>query len=124
MDPKVLKTEADYDAALAIVDTLMSAAPGSPAGDRLELWSLLVDEYERRHHPIEPPGPLSAIRFRMDQQGLTQDDLVPFIGSKSKVSEVLSGQRGLSLAMIRRLHKGLGIPYEVLIQDTGQTLTA
>lgn len=124
MKPKVLKSEAEYDEALAIIDTLMSAKPGSPEGELLELWVVLVEEYERRHYPIELPDPVDAIRFRMEQADLTPGDLVPFIGSKSKVSEVLSGRRGLSLAMIRRLHAGLGIPYDVLIQDVGRKVTA
>jgi HTH-type transcriptional regulator/antitoxin HigA len=81
----------------------------------VELWAWLIEAYENERHPIEPPTPLEAIRFRMEQQGLEPKDLVPFIGSRSKVSEVLSGKRSLSLRMIRALHSKLGIPAEVLI---------
>ena len=93
----------------------MSAEPGTPEMEELELWVHLIQVYEDEKYPIAPPDPLAAIRFRMEQQGLTPSDLVPYLGSKSRVSEVLSGKRTLSLAMIRRLHEGLGIPADVLI---------
>jgi HTH-type transcriptional regulator / antitoxin HigA len=118
MTPRLVKTEADYEAALARVDELMSARVGTPEADELDLWVHLVEEYENRHHPMPPPDPVEAIRFRMDQQGLKPADLVPLIGSRSKVSEVLSRKRPLSLAMIRRLHADLGIPAEVLLQGS------
>jgi HTH-type transcriptional regulator / antitoxin HigA len=95
----------------------MSAQPGTPAFIELELWVHLVEVYEEEKYPIEPPTPVEAIRFRMEQQGLTPSDLVPYVGSKGRVSEVLSGKRTLSLAMIRRLHEGLGIPADVLIAE-------
>ncbi len=115
MKPKLIKSEAEYEAALAHVDTLMSASPGSPEADELELWVHIVEAYEDANHPIDLPDPVDAIRFRMEQQGLKPTDLVPYIGNKSKVSEVLGGKRKLSLAMIRNLHKGLGIPADVLL---------
>ena len=117
MKAKILKTEADYDAALERVEALMDAKPGSPKADELELWALLVEAYEREHHPIDPPDPVEAIKFRMDQLGLQQKDLTRFIPAKSKVSEVLNRKRNLSLPMIRALNKHLGIPAEVLVRE-------
>ncbi len=116
MKPKVIKTEAQYRAALARIDQLMEARPRTPAGDELELLSLLVYVYEEKVFPIEKPDPIEAIRFRMEQQGLRPADLVPLIGSRSKVSEILSGRRNLSLKMIRCLVKGLGISADVLVR--------
>ncbi len=124
MKPKVLKTEADYQAALAKVETLMNAKPGSPAEADLELWSLLVESYEREHHPIDAPDPVEAIRFRMEQQGLQPVDLVRYFNSKSRVSEVLGRKRPLTLAMIRALSAGLRIPAEVLIREPRKTRSA
>jgi HTH-type transcriptional regulator/antitoxin HigA len=115
--PRLLRNEVEHEEALVYVDTLMSAQPDTPEMEELQLWVHLIQVYEDEHYPIEPPSPVAAIRFRMDQQGLTPSDLVPYIGSKSRVSEVLSGKRTLSLAMIRRLHEGLGIPAEVLIAE-------
>lgn len=124
MKPKVLKNEADYQAALAHLETLMDAPAGSPEEEDLELFSVLIEQYERDHFPIDLPDPIDAILFRMEQQGLTRKDLVPYIGSQSKVSEVLNRKRPLSLAMIRALHAGLGIPAEVLLQVPGKQLEA
>jgi len=115
MEPKIIKTEADYESALIKVEGLMSAKEGTPEADELELWSLIVEEYEDRVYPIDPPDPIDAIKFRMDQMGLTPSDLTKYLGSKSRVSEVLNRKRPLSLAMIRKLHEGLGIPADVLI---------
>ncbi|MBN2393127.1 MAG: ImmA/IrrE family metallo-endopeptidase [Anaerolineae bacterium] len=120
MEPRVLKTEADYEAALAYVETLMDAAPGSAEETRLEVFALLIDAYEQAHYPIDLPDPVEAIKFRMEQQGLQQKDLAPYLGSQSKVSEVLNHKRPLSLTMIRALHEGLGIPAEVLLQTSNQ----
>lgn len=117
MQAKLIKTETEYDLALSRIDELMGALPDTSDGDELELLVTLVELYEEKKYPIDLPDAVSAIRFRMEQQGLRQKDLVPFIGSKSKVSEVLSGQRPLSLSMMRRLHAGLGIPVEVLLQE-------
>lgn len=124
MNPKLIKSEAEHAAALARIDALWSARPGTPEGEELELWVHLVEAYEEAHHAIPLPDPVAAIRFRMEQQGLKPADLVPYIGSKSKVSEVLNGRRPLSLTMIRNLHAGLGIPAEVLLQRPGQALSA
>ena len=122
MKPKVIKTRADYQAALAYLETLMDAQPGTPQEEELELFAVLLDNYEREHFPIGLPDPVEAIKFRMEQQGLTRKDLEPFIGSQSKVSEVLNRKRPLSVAMIRALHTGLDIPAEVLLQEPGQRL--
>lgn len=115
---KVIKTDADYEAALAEIDRLLDneIAVGSPEADKVELLTLLVREYESSHYPIGVPDPIEAIKFRMEQQNLSHRDLVPFIGSRSKVSEVLSGRRPLTLSMMRALHSGLGIPANVLLQ--------
>ena len=117
MEPRVIKTETDHTTALREIETLVvrDPKPGSPDGDRLELLATLVEHYERVHFPIDLPDPISAIRFRMEQQGLSQSDLVPFLGSRARASEILSGKRPLSLAMIRSLRDGLGIPASALI---------
>lgn len=117
MNIKLIRTDDDLAAALARVDQLWGAATGTPEGDELEIWALLIEKYEDEHHPMPPSDPIEAIRFRMEQQGLTQRDLEPFIGSSGRVSEVLNRKRKLSLAMIKRLHEGLHIPYESLLSD-------
>ncbi len=124
MKVKVLKNEADYEAALAEIETIMDSA--QPNVDQLELLALLVRDYEDKHYPVDLPDPVEAIRFRMEQMGLTRKDLEQYIGSKSKVSEVLNGKRRLSLSMIHALHQGLGIPAEVLLgkQDTAELVKA
>jgi len=119
---KLLKNDQDYQAALARLDALMDADPGSLEEEELALLSYLVDKYEAEHFPIELPDPVEAIKFRMEQQDLTRKDLIPYIGSQSKVSEVLNRKRPLSLSMMRALHEGLGIPAEVLLQEPGKTL--
>jgi HTH-type transcriptional regulator/antitoxin HigA len=124
MEPKVIKTEAEYEAALAHVAELMEAGPGSPEEEELELFALLVEQYERENFPIAPPDPVEAILFRMEQEGLSRKDLAVYIGSPSRVSEVLSRKRSLSLSMIRALHKGLGIPAEVLVQESRKPAAA
>ncbi len=113
---KLIKTEEDYKAALKLADELFDAKADTPEGDKLELIVTLIEIYEKEHFPIDNPTPIEAIKFRMDQMGLLPKDLVPFIGNKSKVSEILSGKRTLSLNMIRQLASGLNIPVEVLIQ--------
>jgi len=120
MKPKVLKTQKEYEEALAHLETLMDAEPGTPEEDELELFALLIEEYEDEHFPIGLPDPIEAIKFRMEQEDLTRKDLIPYIGSASKVSEVLNRKRPLSLNMIRKLHDGLGIPAEVLMQEPGK----
>jgi HTH-type transcriptional regulator/antitoxin HigA len=117
MTPKIIKTEEEHKAALRHVETLMDAEPDSQAESDLELWVLLIDQYEEEQYPIEAPDPIEAIKFRMDQMGLTQKDLVKFIPAKSKVSEVMNRKRGLSLSMIRAFHSGLGIPTDVLVKE-------
>jgi HTH-type transcriptional regulator/antitoxin HigA len=120
MEIKIIKNRKEYNNALAELDKLMDLDPDkdTPEGDKLKLLSLVLGEYEEREFPIELPHPIEAIKFRMEQQGLKRKDLIPYIGSKSKVSEVLSGKRPLSLKMIRALHENLGISFEVLMQDT------
>jgi HTH-type transcriptional regulator/antitoxin HigA len=118
MKAKVIKTKQEYEAALGRIEKLMDKAQRPEEVDELELLALLVEAYEDEHHTIGLPSPVDAIRFRMEQAGLRQRDLVSFIGSRSKVSEVLSGARPLSLRMIRALHEGLGIPSDVLLQET------
>jgi HTH-type transcriptional regulator/antitoxin HigA len=115
MKAKVIKTESEYAAALARIEKLMDARCDTPQGDELELLSLLVHDYEEKVFPLDQPDPVAAIRFRMEQQGLEPKDLVPLLGSRSRVSEVLSGRRNLSLKMIRNLVSRLGIPAEVLL---------
>ncbi|MGG9999274.1 hypothetical protein ACQU0X_04240 [Pseudovibrio ascidiaceicola] len=111
-----IRTEADYDSALERIEVLMDeASDDDRSQDELEVLCTLVEAYEAKHHPIDLPDPIDAIKFRMEQEGLSQKDLEPFIGSRSKVSEVLSRKRSLTLAMIRALNKHLGIPAEVLI---------
>ena len=117
MNIQPVKTEADYDSALAQIDKLWGAEPDSPKGDLLDVLMTLVEAYEAGHHPIDPPDPVDAIKFRMEQQGLSRNDLVPILGSRSRVSEVLNRKRTLSLAMIRNLHKQLHIPLESLVRN-------
>jgi HTH-type transcriptional regulator / antitoxin HigA len=124
MKPKIIKTEADYEMALAHLETLMDAEPGTSQEEELELFAVLIENYERENFPIGLPDPVEAIKFRMEQQGLTRKDLEKYIGSQSKVSEVLNHKRPLSLAMIRALHHGLDIPAEVLLQEEGTELAA
>ena len=122
MKPFVIKNEEQYDTALACVEQLMDAAPGSPEEAELDVWATLIQVYEEKTHPIPLPDPIEAIKFRMEQSGLKQKDLVPYLGSPSRVSEVLSGKRPLSLSMMRRLHKGLGIPASSLLGEADAEL--
>ena len=110
-----IRTKADYGRALAEVERLWGAKAGTPRGDRLDILATLIDAYEAEHYPIDPPDPVEAIKFRMDQQGLSRKDLEPLIGTRTRVAEVLNRKRNLSVAMIRRLHDHLGISAEVLI---------
>lgn len=117
MEIRPIKTEQDYDAALAEVEALWGAKPDTPEGDKLDVLITLVEAYEAKHHPIAPPDPIEAILFRMEQGGLERKDLEPYIGHSGRVSEVLNHKRPLTLEMIRKLWKGLHIPLESLIQN-------
>ena len=112
-----IKIEADYNAALGRVAKLMDAKVNTPDGDELDVLTTLIEAYEAKHFPINPPNPIEAILFRMEQYGLKDKDLIPFIGQSGRVSEILNYSRKLTLPMIRRLHSGLNIPTESLIQD-------
>ncbi|HWE76446.1 MAG TPA: helix-turn-helix domain-containing protein [Stellaceae bacterium] len=114
---KPIRSERDYDRALKQLGQLWGAKKGTAESDQLDILATLIDAYEAEHHPIDPPDPVEAIKFRMEQQGLTRKDLEPLIGSRTRVAEVLNGKRGLSIAMIRRLHAKLGIAAEVLIRQ-------
>lgn len=113
-----IRNEEDYEAALVEVDALMDASPGTPEGDRLDVLVTLIEAYEARHWMVDPPDPIEAIRVRMEQKNLRQRDLVSMIGSRGRVSEVLSRKRALTLPMIRRLAEGLDLRADVLIQET------
>jgi HTH-type transcriptional regulator/antitoxin HigA len=112
MEIKPIKSNRDYRAALNEIDRLMDARPNSAEGDRLDVLATLVEAWEEKHWPIDSPDPVEAILFAMEQRGLSRRDLEPFIGSRARVAEVLNHKRPLTLAMIRRLHDGLGIPAE------------
>jgi HTH-type transcriptional regulator / antitoxin HigA len=111
-----IRTEADYDVALARAEALMDAEEGTPEADELDILATLIEAYEDKHYPMDPPDPIDAIKYRMEQQGLTRKDLEPMIGTRTRVAEVLNGKRNLSITMIRNLHAKLGISAEVLIQ--------
>ena len=115
----IIHNDKEHADALAALDRLMEIdpEPGTPEADELQLLALVIEDYERERFPIGLPDAVDAIRFRMDQQGLTRRDLEPFIGSRARVSEVLSGKRALSLRMIRALHAGLDIPLEALVRE-------
>ncbi|MHB0887977.1 helix-turn-helix domain-containing protein [Acidithiobacillus sp.] len=117
MDIHPIHTEADYQATLKEISALMDSDPeaGTPEGDRLDILSTLVVAYEARHFPMGMPDPIEAIKFRMEQSGLSVKDLEPIIGKRNRIYEILNRKRPLTLPMIRRLHRVLGIPAEVLI---------
>ena len=119
MDIRPIHTKADYKAALKAVSALIDADPkrGTADADRLEVLGTLLEAYEAQHFHIELPDPIEAIKFRMEQQGLSAKDLTPMIGGLNRVYEVLNRKRPLSLAMVRRLHEGLGISADCLIRD-------
>ena len=117
MNIKPIKLEADYDAALERVAQLMEAKENSLDGDELDVLTTLIEVYESKHYPINTPNPIEAILFRMDQHGLKDKDLITYIGQSGRVSEILNYTRKLTLPMIRKLHSGLNIPTESLIQD-------
>ena len=118
MEIKPIKTKADYRAALKEIEALMAAELDTPDGERLDVLVTLVEAYENKHYRFELPDPVEAIKFRMEQQGLSRKDLEPFIGTRTRVAEVLNRKRSLSIGMIRRLHEHLGISAEVLIRPS------
>jgi len=124
MEIRVIKTEADYNNALKEIDNLMLVEDDSPEAERLELLSILVENYEEKHHKIDSPDPIEAIKFVMEQSSLTNSDLLLSIGSRGRVSEVLNYKRKLTLPMIRRLNKNLNIPADILIQDFNKKKSA
>lgn len=127
MEVRAIRTDADYRAALREVSALIDLDPDreSPEGERLEVIGTLVQAYEAEHYPVDPPDPIEAIRFRMEQSGMGVRDLVPYIGPLNRVYEVLARKRPLTLHMIRRLNKGMGIPADVLIgQEQNEPLAA
>ncbi len=117
MQVKPIKTVDDNRAALARIEQLWDAEPNTPEGDELEVLATLVEAFEEAHYPIAPPDPIEAIKFRMEQQGLEDKDLVPFLGTRSRVTEVLKRQRRLTINMIRKLHEGLRIPLDSLVKE-------
>lgn len=118
MNIQPIHNEADLDRAFARLEELWAAEPGTPEADEIEVLSILIEKYEDKHYPIGPSDPIEAIKFRMEQQGLTPRDLEAYIGSSGRVSEVLNRKRKLSLRMIKSLHEGLRIPYESLMSQT------
>ena len=123
-DVDLIRTEADYETALTWIDELMDAEPGSPEGHELDVLVDLVHLYERRHERMGYPSPVAAIEFRMEQAGLSPRDLVPFIGSRARVSEVLSGAQAITVAMARALHEHLGIPADVILRPSDTRATS
>ncbi len=117
MQIKPIKTVEDNQAALARIEQLWDAEPNTPAGDELEVLATLVHTFEEEHYPIEAPDPIEAIKFRMEQQGLEDADLVPFLGQRSRVSEILNRKRRLTITMIRKLNEGLRIPLDCLVKE-------
>ena len=117
MEIKPIRTKADYKAALREIESLMDAAAGTPRGERLDVLATLVEAYERKHFPMDLPDPVEAIKFRMEQSGLSAKDLVPMIGRLNRVYEVLGRKRALTLPMIRALHDKLDIPGESLLRE-------
>lgn len=117
MNIKLIKSEQDYQEAMKRLDEIFDASINTPEGDELEILSLLIEQYENDHFPIDLPDPIEAIKFRMEQMGYTQNDLAKIIGLKSRASEILNKKRKLTLEMIRQIHKSFKIPTEVLIQS-------
>jgi HTH-type transcriptional regulator / antitoxin HigA len=115
MNIKPIRNDADLRASFKRLELIFQASEGTPEADEMEILVTLIEAYERKHYPIGPADPVEAIKFRMDQQGLTPKDLELYIGSSGRVSEVLNRKRGLSLQMVKRLHDGLQIPYESLL---------
>jgi HTH-type transcriptional regulator/antitoxin HigA len=117
-DLRPIRSEADYRDALCEVERLWGSRTGTPEGDRLDILATLIDAYEEQRYPVDRPDPIDAIRFRMEQQGLTRRDLQRLIGTRTRAADILSRKRSLTLPMVRRLHEQLGIPAEVLIRPS------
>lgn len=117
-DVKPIRTSKDHERAMKEVESLWRAKSGTPKGDRLDVLATLIDAWEAIHNPMDPPYPIEAIKFRMEQQGLTRKDLEGIIGTRARIAEVLSGKRELSIAMIRRLNTELNIPADILIRPS------
>ena len=117
MNIKPIKTEEDYQAALSRLEEIFDAPDGTPESDELDILGLLVDEYEKEHYPIDAPDPIEAIKIRMEELNMRQRDLIPLIGGKSRVSEILNRKRRLTIQMIRRLKDRLNLSAELLIRD-------
>ena len=115
MEIKPIKTEEDYNMSIKRIEELWGAKRDTPEGDELDLLCTLVESYEMKHYPIAPPDPIDAIKFRMEQMGMTKADMVKYLGSQSRVSEILNGKRRLTLKMVKSLYKGLKIPAEILL---------
>lgn len=115
MEAKLIKTEEEYNSALARIDELFDSVPGSKKFDEVELLMTLVELYEEKHYKIEVPDPIEAIKFRMEQMEMKRMDLAKYLGTRSRVSEILNRQRNLTLTMIKKLHKEFGIPAESLL---------
>jgi HTH-type transcriptional regulator/antitoxin HigA len=113
-----IRTKRDYEAALKEVERLWGAKTGTRDGDRLDVLATLIDAYEAEHYPMDPPDPVEAIKFRIEQQGLTRRDLEEIVGTRTRIAEIMNRKRGLSIAMIRRLHERLGISADVLIRPS------
>jgi HTH-type transcriptional regulator/antitoxin HigA len=118
---KPIRSNADHEAALVEIERLWGAKAGTPEGDRLDVLATLIDAYESEHYPFDPPDPIEAIKFRMEQQGLTRRDLEAILGTRARVAEILNRKRDLSIGMMRRLHERLGISAEVLIRPVRKT---
>jgi HTH-type transcriptional regulator/antitoxin HigA len=115
MEIRPIKTEEDYNTSIRRIEVLWGAKKDTPQGDELDLLVTLVESYEMKHYPIAPPDPVDAIKFRMEQMDMTKADMVQYIGSQSRVSEILNGRRKLTLGMIKSLYKGLRIPADILL---------
>jgi HTH-type transcriptional regulator / antitoxin HigA len=124
MEIRPIKTKADHRSALKAIERLWEARPGTPAGDRLEVLTTLVERYESQQEPIEPPDPVDALLYHMESRGLIRRDLEPYLGSRARVAEVLNRRRPLTIEMIRKLHAGLGIAADVLIRPYATKGTA
>lgn|SRR5690554_2709291 len=117
MNIRPIRTEQDYQEAIGRIEELWGSKKDSAEGDELDLLITIVESYEIKHYPLAPPDPIDAIKFRMEQMGLSNADMIPYLGSQSTVSEILSGKRSLTLGMIKSLYKGLKIPADILLSE-------